>query len=227
MNEFESYISSLGSEAIKAVLLDKCSEGFSSRAGGVFFDIPGKSWPMGPDSPLRPLLQIVVDELPYIPNSISHLMAICIYIDKDYVTFDILSEEGSEFVVREIPKGSTIIPLENPTQNTFEAKDIRWEKFTDYPSASDFFEWLDNQRIDYDFESSDLENALDKYSNYGFTKINGWSTTIQGPSYDEPNVDGFSIQISLDIEIPFGDSTVFKIDWGAKIKNWSCMWETC
>jgi len=148
MNEFESNISLLGSEAIKFALLDKCSEVFSSRTGGTFFDIPGKSWPMGPNSPLRPLLQIVVDELPYIPNKISHLMGICIYIDTDYVTFDILSEEGSEFVVREIPKGSAIVPLENPCKNNFEAKDIRLEQFTDYPSSSDFFEWLDNQKID-------------------------------------------------------------------------------
>ncbi|SFQ35736.1 hypothetical protein [Enterovibrio norvegicus] len=227
MNEFESYIRSLGSEAIKAVLLDNCTDEFSSRTGGTFYDIPGKSWPMGSSGPLRPLLQIVVNELPYIPKQISHLMGICIYIDKGYVTFDILSEEGGELVVREIPKGSTIHPLSNPTENKFEEKDIKWEKFIDYPSSSDFIEWLDNQNVDCDFESNEFEKALIKYSNYGFSKINGWPTTIQGPSYDEPNVDECTIQVSLDIDIPFGDSTIFKINWAAKINNWHCMWETC
>ncbi|MDD1796453.1 hypothetical protein LRP50_25390 [Enterovibrio sp. ZSDZ42] len=227
MNDFESHLSSLGSESIKAVLQNRCSEGFSSRTGGTFYDVSGNEWPMGADAPLRPLLQIVVDELPNIPEQISHLMGICIYIDNDYVTFDILSEEGSEFVVREIPKGSNITPLVNPAQKKFEAKDIKWETFTDYPSSSDFFEWLDNQNIDYDYESKELEKALERYRNYGFSKINGWPTTIQGPSYDKPNTKGCAIQISLDIEIPFGDSTVFKIEWGSKIKNWYCMWETC
>lgn len=227
MTEFETHIKSLGSKALKAVLLDDCLEKFSSRTGGTFYDVPGKPWPIGTNGPLRPFLQIVVDDLPFVPDQISHLKAVCIYIDKNYVTFDILSEEGSEFVVREIPKESAIVPMVNPVKNEFENKDISWEAFTDYPSSSDFFEWLENQGITYDFESSALEEALEKYENYGFSKINGWPTTIQGPSYDEPNIDRFSIQVSLDIEIPFGDSIVFTIGWSSKINNWHCMWETC
>lgn len=227
INEIEQYLTSLKSNALKINLKDGLSSQFSSRTGGIFYDVPGKTWPKGSNGPLRPLIQIAINELPYIPKKIENLVGLCIYIDMDYVEYGSVPQEGADVVIREIPKDTEIVSLKNPIDSKFEEHDIEWIEFLDYPGRDDFLEWLDKQGVLYDDQDKNFCELLETYSNYGFTKINGWPTTIQSPSCGVNENDEFAIQFSLDIELPFGDSTVFTLSWANRINDWFTEWETC
>jgi uncharacterized protein YwqG len=157
----------------------------SSWFGKVMLSLPGEVWPTCKGKPMHALCQINLTKLPYVPESLSNLEFITLFIGpEDYPNEDI---NGVNWCLRSYNNISELVPLKQVTTDSeikaFQMMGILVEE--DYPGWDDFsnIEIKDNQlALSEEIE----ENYWDYFENISGFKIGGWPTLIQSEIYWAP-----------------------------------------
>jgi len=157
----------------------------SSWFGKVMLCLPGEEWPTCNGKPLNALCQINLTQLPYVPELLSDLEFITVFISPENYPSD--DPNGVNWCLRSYKKIGDLIPLKqietNSSIKAFQMKGILIDE--DYPGWDDF--------SNIQFKDSELElpeeieeNYWDHFNNISGFKIGGWPTLIQSEIYWAP-----------------------------------------
>lgn len=154
------------------------------------------AWPSDQGSAFWPLCQIVVSELPFVPESLRDIAMIQVFLDPEYPE---LWQEGE--VIRVFKSLDRVVPIKEPEHNSpIKAAPVGWKLLErDLPKYDDFPE---------DMPEELREAWMDEFEVYPRTKVGGWPYLIQHWVV-WPERDGLT-----DFEY------VFQIGWEKKL-NWS------
>ena len=163
----------------------------TSWFGKVKVALPGESWPVSDGTSMIPLAQINLTELPYIPDELSDIQLITVFIDCNSLPID--TPNGEKWALRVYKDLSALVPIEEPDDlNTwlkaFPMKASIAEK--DYPCWEDV--WDCPEELDDDY--------YDLFDNVPGFKIGGWPSLIQSgiswaPWNEHPHKPEYVFQI--------------------------------
>lgn len=163
----------------------------ASWFGRVTLQKPGESWPQSDGRPMWPLCQIIVDELPFVPDSLRDLALVRIYVDPDFHHCNTDSGEG--WCVRVSHSLDGMIETQPPDHGSnIKPRRARWQLIDeDYPCSED---------LPDDFPDELVEIWMDCCPTSDGTKLGGWPQLIQSeiswfPGNKHPANPEYAIQI--------------------------------
>ncbi|MDP9311762.1 MAG: YwqG family protein [Chloroflexota bacterium] len=162
----------------------------SSWFGGHFVGAHEEQWPTSRGKLMLPLLQIRIDELPYVPPGLDGIALLNVFIDAEELPVD--TPNGDGWLIRTYPSIDSLHPLIPPLlTGQVKTFPVRWTLATrEAPQRGDVWEIL--AATGFDQLEHDIELFSERYSRSYGTKVGGWPSYIQG----EPAVtDEFVFQI--------------------------------
>lgn len=149
----------------------------TSYFGGQFVGLPGEEWPLFRGRNMLPLIQVRLDELPFVPNELANIMLFSVFIDPELPPVEAVN--GNGWLIRTYSSLSPLEPIATPaTINPLKAFQILWvleEK--DSPSWEDV--WENIKALDTDEIEPFLKLFQVRYKTSPKTKIGGWPSYIQ------------------------------------------------
>ncbi len=195
----------------------------TSIFSGDFLMLAEEEWPTSNKKPMLPLLQVMVDELPVIPEKLKPFKAITIFIDDEHLPFD--SSNGDGWLVRTYNSLENLIIKENPKKDSAVKRfQLNWIKEeADFPQLEDSQELVNLSELDKIDDPSEM--YYDEYETVESTKVGGYPCIVQ--SSLEMKLDEFVIQIGTEDKANWmwGDSGIgyFGInDSGEWKMEWQC-----
>jgi hypothetical protein len=165
----------------------------SSWFGGRGVGLPGERLPRYGDREMFPLLQVRVDELPYVPEGLAGVRLFVVFQDREEIAFD--KPHGEGWLIREYGSLEGLAPLPEPAEEAIVRPfPMRWELVEDEaPDWEDAQELVDINPLVEDSAAFDqlLEQFHDRYGNHPGTKVGGYPSTIQHGA----GTEGFVFQI--------------------------------
>lgn len=136
---------------------------------------PGEGLPMWDGAPMFPLLQIRVDELPYVPKQLEHLTLIVLFQNLKHHPYDLPYGEG--WLIREYETLDGLAPLPS-TEHPYRPFPIRWSRVDDdSPGWEDAWSLVDLSAVNEDPLASDA--FFRDFKVYHATKVGGYPREIQ------------------------------------------------
>lgn len=206
--------------SMKVINKGKLSETVTSRVGGSFFDALGRTWPTNKNGPMRPMIQIKVSELSFIPTPVAKYELLCLYIDSKHLEYGSMAKEGGDFVVRTVLAGERCVPLTSPRQFPYQQYDIGFEEFVDYPGFTEMEEYLTPREEEHEL----LWKACEMRPNYWKTKINGHPPTVQGLPCMSYGENQFGIVLGREMELPLYLGGHLNIGFVSEDDEWYAHW---
>lgn len=166
----------------------------TSWFGGNFLGLPGENWPQGQSTPMIPLLQVRINELPYCPPALVGIQLLTVFYDTETLSTPV--DNGDGWLIRAYSDIAALEPLSAPAPGPDWPRvfPIRWTLIAeDNPGWETSWE-LDPAALQVINAS---ENASQRHSDLPrcyTTKVGGWPTYIQGAP-DLPGKD-FVLQIA-------------------------------
>ncbi len=145
--------------------------------GGRGVGLAGEELPLYKGKEMFPLMQVRIDELPYIPAALERTKFLVVFFNRDEIPFD--QENGNGWLIREYESVEDLMPLPASTEAPV-VKDfpIKWSlSDTEGPGWEDAWGVTDLTPINESEEASDL--FFDRFSNHSGTKLGGWPSDIQ------------------------------------------------
>ncbi len=142
-----------------------------SFLGGVTLGAPGETWPTHEDVPLNPVLQLCMNDLPFIPEALQRITYLCVFIHPDDLG-PVFDEEGG-LVIRAYTDNA-LAPLAVPESIQNNTAPLSFRVFDDYPDG------FENSRP-YDF----LQEISSPYVNDG-APVYDWRADFQHQSFYTP-----------------------------------------
>lgn len=100
----------------------------TSRFGGGFFGLPGEEWPVSRNKPMLALLQVRVDELPFVPLIISDIAFLTVFVDSQSLPDYDATPNRAKWLIRTYPTLDNLVPLPTPcTPSRVKPFPVRWE----------------------------------------------------------------------------------------------------
>jgi hypothetical protein len=203
----------------------------SSWFGGVNMAAAGESWPTNEGRPMMPLIQIRVDELPYIPPPLSSVALVTVFIGPDELPASQRTADGwtwpsngEGWSLRTYENLDDLVPIEPPDVD-FPIKPfpIRWHLAEgEGPDWDDATQLIDASRF-LDAQGDDDSLFHDRYHNSEQTKVGGWPALIQS---DLDTKGDFVFQIGTETKAnwSWGDRGIgyFLLDVDG---NWQLTWQ--
>jgi hypothetical protein len=208
----------------------------TSWASRVALAAPGEEWPRTEGQPMLALLQLVVPELPVVPDALRDSSLVTLFVGPFELPVD--EANGSRWCLRSYPALDELEPLVEPPSareanpklakaeaTSYRAFPVRWHEITDWPT-------LDDVPLDLrdDWEAAGAGEAFP--NTYGL-KVGGWPSTVQselfwsewGERLDE--VD-FVLQVASDEKTGFvvGYGGVLYIGRSRGRGSWHCCWQS-
>lgn len=152
--------------------------GLYSWFGHVTHAPPGATWPTYRGQLMWPLLQVIVPDLPYCPESVRDLAFISAFAFPDLSEADIDNGEG--WAVHHAYRLKDVVPLAEPQHDSWVRPcRLGWEYIPeDYPSYDD---------LPDDFpEHLRGDNYHEDFRKIWGTKVGGWPANIQSEVYWAP-----------------------------------------
>jgi len=194
----------------------------SSWFGKITMGTDDEDLPLYNGKSLLPLLQVRLDQLPYIPPILSEIAFLTVFIDPDELPLD-NAHNGQGFLVRTYESLDKLAPLESPQLDSFiKPFPISWSLAPDeapnWDDAWDIVNLSEFQRIE-----GKIDLFYKRYHNSDRTKFGGWPSLIQ---HELPNIGDFVFQIGTEEKARFswGHSGIgyFLLD---KQQNWRLTWQ--
>lgn len=136
---------------------------------------PGEGLPRWDGKPMFPLLQIRVDELPFVPQQLAHLSLIVLFHNLHCHPFDLPHGEG--WLIREYETLADLAPLPL-LPHPYRPFPIRWTRIDDdSPGWEDAWSLLDLSAVNEDDAAS--EAFFRDFKVYPATKVAGYPKEIQ------------------------------------------------
>lgn len=139
-------------------------------------------------SPLIPLLQIRVSELPVVPPALEGIALLVVYLNHKVIPYD--KAHGDGWLVREYRSLEALVPNRTPLPKGPKALPIKW--LAGKPERPDWEHANDLMNLDALDESESARERFDKLPHHPGTKVGGWPSAIQGVA---DNADDFVLQI--------------------------------
>ena len=149
--------------------------------------MPGESLPIYNGRQMFPLLQVKIEELPFVPARLEDTKFLTVFFNRDELPFDNPHGEGWE--IREYTSLDGLVELPDSTEAPM-VKDfpIQWSLIDDdAPDWENAWEMVDLTPIN----DADDERFFDEYNRYSCTKFGGFPCCIQHGH----ELDGFIFQI--------------------------------
>lgn len=187
--------------------------------GNVNIATPNECWPASAAVPLIPVIQLCIDDLPYIPEELKDIKYLCVFIHPD----DPASfEERNDGLIIRCYKDNNITLITKPDfiGQHIESYILTFEEFNDYPcdygypSPLDYLSYLDKQKyystdkIGYEW-LNDFSHESSNFARPDNCKIQGWPNWIQWP--ESPEDSTFIMQIISEGLWEYGDSSILYI----------------
>jgi hypothetical protein len=199
-----------------------------STLGAVHVIGVDEDWPGG-SSPMAPLLQLNIAELPVTPGLLRDLAYVCFYLPPDDLPNSSPNGEGWE--VRAYRPGERLRAVEAaPILAPFEPEGLRFESIIDYPDWDDASAVLERAGIDQD---SDWYQEYFPGAKDGI-KVGGWPALIQSEIYwapwnRHPANPQFVLQLDSvpELDIQWGDRGVLYLGRGDENNRdvWAFEWQ--
>lgn len=173
----------------------------TSWFGNVNLAAVGETWPLYEERNMFPLLQIVLDELPVVPEKLKDFAVITVFIGANsegkgvYPHYEKISENGEGWLIRAYTKDEKLEYIQCQSEFDIKPFPVVWERSDkDAPCYEDLEYILDEDTVDL----KGLYELLKKeFSTYALTKVGGWPYCIQDSiDYD----DDFVFQIGSEDE---------------------------
>jgi Domain of unknown function (DUF1963) len=154
---------------------------------------PDEGLPDWEGSPMFPLLQIRISELPFVPEQLKHLAVLVLFHNLHRHPFDL--PHGQGWLIREYRTIDNLIPLPS-VDHPYKAFPIRWSRVDDdAPGWEDAWGLVDLSAINADEEASDF--FFYEFERYSGTKIGGYPKEIQ----HGVGLDDFVFQVGSEAKI--------------------------
>ena len=190
----------------------------TSWFGKVNVALPGEEWPLSNGLPMLALAQINLTELPYVPEELSDLQLITVFIDSKELPID--APNGDKWQLRAYNDLSELVPITEPKDtNTwlkaFPMKATIVDK--DYPCWEDVEDCPDELDDDY----------YDHFENVVGFKIGGWPSIIQSGAPWKESQFAFQIDTTQKGNWMWGDNGVgfFGRGLDQNKDTWTLDWE--
>ncbi|WP_130730214.1 DUF1963 domain-containing protein [Komagataeibacter xylinus] len=179
---------------------------------------PGENLPQWNGRPMIPILQIRIDELPYVPEQLAHLALIVVFFDMEDLPFD--KPHGEGWVIREYTSTDGLVPLPEATHD-FKPFPIRWTRVEDDAPYREGACALPIDMGALDDDEAAEKAFYDDFQRYDQTKVGGYPTEVQS----DVGVEDFVFQIGSEekvhlIWVDAGIAYFFRTPDGAW--RWAC-----
>ena len=136
---------------------------------------PGEGLPQWNDKPMFPLLQVRIDELPFVPPQLEGISLLVLFHNLESHPFD--KPHGEGWLIREYTDIAGLVPL--PVVETpYRSFPIQWGKVCDdAPGWEDAWELLDMSAVNASEAASD--SFFNDFNRYARTKFGGYPADIQ------------------------------------------------
>jgi hypothetical protein len=210
----------------------------SCMAGG-FYAKSGELWPSNDHGPMMPLIQVVLSQVPAVPDCLRGYSLLTIFLDRTDLPLDGSASNGDGWLLRLYRPEETLVPLQEPVElwagdypkdrrhfvfdKQFPPRVTRlswWLNEADFPGWEDYGSLLPH----YNWDFNELHPKYREVAKHEYgTKIGGWPTYIQGGG---PGQGGeFVLQVASQEKprVLFGDSgNVYVFRTG---DGWEMSWE--
>ncbi len=151
---------------------------FASWFGKVNVAASGEDWPTSAGRPMMPLCQFNMTEVPFVPESLSDVAFLAVFIDQEKLPSN--NPNGDGWLLRAYPTLDGLVALALPAdQGYLQPLPIRWELIEeDYPS----WEYKDAMEMSPELEDQYSELLETQQG----TKIGGWPFIVQSEIYWAP-----------------------------------------
>ena len=137
--------------------------------------IPDETLPQWEGKPMLPLLQIRIDELPYVPEQLAHLAMIVLFHNQDQHPFYLPHGEG--WLIREYESLDGLVSLPG-IDHPFRAFPIQWTRIDDdAPGWEDAWSLMDLSAVNKDDAAAD--SFFQDFNRYDQTKVGGYPAEVQ------------------------------------------------
>jgi hypothetical protein len=154
---------------------------------------PGEGLPQWNGKPMFPLLQVRIDELPFVPPQLEHVSLLVLFHSLESYPFD--KPHGEGWLIREYAGIDGLVPLP-AVETPYRSFPIRWAKVTDdAPGWEDAWELLDMSAVNADKAAS--HSFFYDFNRYSVTKFGGYPADIQ----HGVGVDDFVFQIGSEEKV--------------------------
>lgn len=178
---------------------------------------PGEGLPLWEGEPLFPLLQIRIDELPYVPEQIRHLSILVLFHNLRRHPFDLPNGEG--WLIREYETTENLVPLPD-IEHPYKRFPIRWSRVEDdAPGWEDAWDVVDLSAVNSDETAS--KAFFEEFNRYYQTKVGGYPAEIQHGI----GLDDFVFQVGSEEKVNWmwGDNGVgYFFRSPSREWRWSC-----
>ena len=198
----------------------------ASWIGKICVGLPHETWPVSNGKPMLPLVQINLKALEYIPDNLSDIEYLVVFIDAEHLPSD--SDNGNHWVIRTYSDCSKLVELQQPN--------LRFA-ITPFPLQA---KYIDDDFPCYEDCPVELPDELDDayydlFQNTEGLKLGGWPTLVQSeifwaPNNAHPDNPEFVFQIDSceKANWSWGDQGVAYIGRGTKTEtknNWVLSWQ--
>jgi uncharacterized protein YwqG len=136
-----------------------------------------ETWPDARGEPMTPLGQFNLEEMPYVPDRLSGIALVTVFIDAKRLPSE--TENGDGWWVREYRSLDDLVALEQPGQEfSIKPFPVRWRlSETEAPSWEDAESVCDAKAFSRIPDS--IEVYYEKFENAENTKFGGWPALVQ------------------------------------------------
>jgi Domain of unknown function (DUF1963) len=210
----------------------------TSWAANVTVARPDEDWPLNEGDPMLALLQVVVEELPVVPDQLRAFATLTLFVGPFALPVD--EPNGANWCLRTYATLDELAPLDPPpparagdpklargAPTAYRPFPVRWREVADWPS--------------YESVPPDYRDAWDKAQGdetmarrtHEGLKVGGWPSTVQsGVAWSEgderlDDVD-FVLQVDSDEKTGFqvGYGGVLYIGRRRSTGTWHCSWQS-
>ena len=153
----------------------------TSWFGGNFLAYPDDRWPDCGDGPMLPLLQVLVEELPFRPLALDGIALFNVFVGPKRLPTNLPAKNGSRWQIRTYASIEDLEPLAGQPSSRIRPFPVRWEL-----SPSEGPQWEETGWDDSLDEFNRLPDSTDlfydRYKRHHLTKVGGWPSYIQQPT---------------------------------------------
>jgi hypothetical protein len=196
-----------------------------------------EDWPLSDGDPMLALLQVVVGELPVVPDPLRDIAALTLFVGP--FALPVAEPNGANWCLRAYATLDELAPLDTPTParagnpklanhelTRYRPFPVRWHAVTDWPS-------YDSVPPEYQEAWDQAEGDETATVNHDGLKVGGWPSTVQS------DVEWWESDERLDdvdfvLQVDSDEKTGFQVGYGGILYvgrrrgsgTWHCSWQS-
>lgn len=183
-----SLLRSLRSASVASLEVSGQECPITSSFGGGFYLVRGEHWPTINNNPLLPILQIRIDELPYVHSSLKDYKLVQVFVAEDFYPDYDNTASGSNWLLKTYTSLDDLSVATYPGRTDLKHHSIRWNLAqNEAPNLDDLGAAIGHE-LNIAFRELDSEYKewfYDDFDRASATKVGGWTEWIQNSVTDD------------------------------------------